>query len=73
VAHWISSEPGLGELQRQGLDLYIKDKEDLALILERRQWLARLVNSMGSRDQNSMVSDRNKEGHSRGDASGRAT
>jgi hypothetical protein len=37
VAHRIRAQPGLRESQRQRLDLYIKGKEDPALIPERRQ------------------------------------
>ena len=51
MAHWISSKPGLEEFQRQGLELCIKAKEDLALLLERRQRLVKLVNSIDRKGQ----------------------
>lgn len=49
MAHWVSSKPGLKELQEQGTRLSIKAKEDLALLLLEVENLHKFVANIGKK------------------------
>ena len=51
MAHWISSQPGLKEFRRQGLELCIKAKEDLALLLSARESLHKFIANIGKKGE----------------------